>query len=547
MEEVKVIELPEKSSIEPTDYVVAEDLDGTKKVLVKHMRSLLVTSLYLNSVDELKNSTAVSLKEGDICETLGYYKPGDGGGAKYHIVYDPAAMEDGHLVHYLSYSDTLRAKLMQTDTINVNQFGAAGDGVTDDSDAIQAAIDNSDGRVVVFSNDRKYLIKKPIIINKPNLVIIGNGAYIVPYYTTGFRIESDDNISISNLHFDCENAVEAIRLDNVSKVDIKGCKIENVKSFGISVKASEFINILGCEFSGSQVSDSLLLLDADNEYNRFINVTECKFNEFKKAINIISNGSKAVSKIDTIINIDNCNYHSKVLNSYCIYVVAPIESMSINANNITSADTFLYFGSVSEGDISCRDISCLNTNKVFDIVTSKGILHLDGSIKASDKTIVFENMSGKLHSNVSWELSPNGALFNNKPLGQIHDTVYPYNYSNKNGYSVSGSSLVLKEARNLNIDWSSSINNIITIENGIEGQMLYIKSSTEKSIVASNNIILSDTTIKLGEYKGIILKYENMKWVQIQYEDSTILQTVNEVLLDIDYEKKIAFDTKQIF
>ena len=57
-------------------------------------------------------------------------------------------------------------------------------------------------------------------------------------------------------------------------------------------------------------------------------------------------------------------------------------------------------------------------------------------------------------------------------------------------------------------------------------------------------IELSDTAIKLGPWKGVILRYDGLKWVQIQYKDSTILQTVYNDL-QIDYSR-IAFDTTEI-
>ena len=40
-EDIKVRELPEKTSILPTNHFIVEDEDGTKKVLAKHFKSLL--------------------------------------------------------------------------------------------------------------------------------------------------------------------------------------------------------------------------------------------------------------------------------------------------------------------------------------------------------------------------------------------------------------------------------------------------------------------------------------------------------------------------
>ena len=554
MEEIKIRELPEKSSADVSNYLIAEDEDGTKKVLIKHFKSLLIASIYFDSVEDLKNSISSSLKEGDICETLGYYTPGDGGGAEYRITYNPAAVEDGKLVHYLSYSDTLRAEIILGDTINVHQFGAVGDGITDDTDAIQGAIDNSDFRTIdfSFSNNKKYVTRSTININKTNTLINGNGAILMPHYVNGINIapksESTDmvtDVTINKLHVDCSRSENGIYIYKSSKVDIVSCKMSNISNKGINIKNSEFINISYCELDGEDTG-SLLLLDGDNDtdisYSRFINVLDCKFDNFSKAVHLSTTGTDG--KINTLINLDNCHYRSNVNNSCCVYIACPIEMVTMYANVATAANTFLYFGGAGKGDVTCRGLSCLNTEKVFDIQTTQGVLHLDGSIKAPD-SVLFANMAGKLRSNITWELLPNGASFTNKPIGEIYDSINPYNYSDNRGYSFSGSKLTLEEARNLHINWSSSTNNINEIANGIKGQLLYIKSSTSKSIVAvANKIILSDSSIKLGPYTGILMRYDGSKWVQIQYTDSTIVETVSQEL-KIDYSE-IEFDVTQI-
>ena len=219
--------------------------------------------------------------------------------------------------------------------------------------------------------------------------------------------------------------------------------------------------------------------------------------------------------------------------------------LSILNNTVTEANTFLYFGSVAKGDVTCRSISCLNTPIIFNIGSSNAVLHLDGSIKTSANATLFENMNGKLRTSVSWDLLTTGASFNNKPNGDVYDSIHPYNYNDGKGYSISGSKLVIRECRNLHVDWSSSTNNINEIQNGVKGQLIYIKSSTSKNILAvSNKIILSDSAIKLGYYRGILLRYDGTKWVQIQYEDSNVIQTISEDL-HIDYSR-IAFDTTEL-
>lgn len=528
MEEIKIRELSEKSSINTTDYLVIEDEDGTKKVPVKNFRSLVLSTLYFNTIKELKESSNIGLKEGDICETLGYHTPGDGGGARYKITYNPSAVEDNKLIHYLAYSDTLRAEIILDDVVNVHQFGAVGDGVTDDTNAIQAAIDNSDSKVVEFSNNKKYCIKNTIIIKKSNTIINGNGAIMYPLYVDGINITTDNTIgnitndvTINKLHFDCSRAVSAINLFRSTKIHISGCNIDKVTDTGIVLSNCSFVTIDNCHLIGNgQASGNLISItgEANNITTpsltcKFIDIEDTKFSEFYRAINVIASGSTTDYPS---ININNCRYDSTINNSICIYASCPFELLTAYSSIVSLAGTYLFIGGASGGPVTCKDISCLNTSKIFDIGSTTCVLRLDGSINTSQNAIVFQNMNGKLYSNVMWESLNSGASFANKPTGEINDVMTPYNYNDTKGYTITGSRLTIHEARNMHINWTSSTNNLTEIVNGVKGQLMYLRSSTGKSITAvANKIVLSESAIKLGTYYGVMLKFDGSKWNQI--------------------------------
>lgn len=93
---------------------------------------------YYDNVQEMKNDE--NLKEGMVCQTLGYYEENDGGEGLYKIVNDNTLVDDGGSVHVLE--NGLKAKLIILDNkITPQQFGAYGDGVIDDVESIQNCID----------------------------------------------------------------------------------------------------------------------------------------------------------------------------------------------------------------------------------------------------------------------------------------------------------------------------------------------------------------------------------------------------------------------
>jgi len=116
-----------------------------------------------------------------------------------------AAESGSSLVGYISSgtgatATTVQAKLRET--VSVKDFGATGDGTTDDTAAVQNAINASTGKTLFFPSGT-YLISQVTCVS--NLYIYGSNATIKAKatYTNGiFYGESKTNINIENITFD---------------------------------------------------------------------------------------------------------------------------------------------------------------------------------------------------------------------------------------------------------------------------------------------------------------------------------------------------------
>lgn len=130
---------------------------------------------YSHRVDNIAALRAVDHTKYTLSETLGYYVPGDfGGGVYYYDAADTTSADNGGSI--IVANDNARWKLAQHKSANVNQFGAKGDGVTDDSNAFVralAAYNTIDG-----VPGCTYNIGTQVALNANNKTLIGNGAVL---------------------------------------------------------------------------------------------------------------------------------------------------------------------------------------------------------------------------------------------------------------------------------------------------------------------------------------------------------------------------------
>lgn len=254
---------------------------------------------------------AVTLNVGLTVFTQGYYTAGDGGGAEYLIV-APQAF-DGYGDHELNNNNI--AVLQGFDILYAFQYGAKGDGSTDDLPSIQAALTklNTAGAGVLTLNlpDVGYKIDGKIVLydrikltgSVPSEFTVGGlnpGAVVLlptSTDTVGIECTTKSNVHLENIAIDCTNVgatftgvlwdgVQQSTMKNVSVVemslaghtgfefntDSRGCYWNNLEN----VKTRAFPSDLGKGFYfkgkiGERVNQIVLLnCNAFDVYDGFV-------------------------------------------------------------------------------------------------------------------------------------------------------------------------------------------------------------------------------------------------------------------------------------
>jgi hypothetical protein len=112
------------------------------------------------------------------------------------------------------------------DFFNVHDFGAVGDGLTDDAAAIRAAITEAAGRTVLFDSNKKYLIKSAITHNG-DVFLKSNGANKAIIFQNGQLFDS--------LVFNAEPIAPSKTLAASMQRGNRGWKLNNITGIAVGM------------------------------------------------------------------------------------------------------------------------------------------------------------------------------------------------------------------------------------------------------------------------------------------------------------------------
>lgn len=181
---------------------------------------------------------AIDLSEGMIVSTNGYYSSDDGAGASYKIV-TGSFTDDGGIYHLLNNGNFAKL-IINSKSMNARVFGAKGDGIADDTVAIQHALDTKHNIFIPGGTYKITATLKPyraqIISGEGNIEISHTNEIAVTSFNVNANITAFD--LVPNIAIACSiNNIAIIAIDQTTGSGAVGIKLGAKGTVGGSSQA----------------------------------------------------------------------------------------------------------------------------------------------------------------------------------------------------------------------------------------------------------------------------------------------------------------------
>lgn len=419
--------------------------DGTLQEIITTYIQSNVTWTF-DSVADMKDAT--NLIDGSYAQTLGYYSPNDGGNGQYIVrtITADDVIDEGSIIA-LSDNTLVAELVVPNGKINVNQFGAKGDGVTDDSLAISNALkfNGNNSSHVDFVKDSTYLVDGNIYIYS-NTTVDLNGCEIkvvdsTPTSDAYNRVQFLNNVeslttagygSIEN--FNIKNGEFNGNIGGVSIILFHGlnCTFDNIYFKNCFVSTHVFdllgckdITIKNCDFVGN------LLSVADNNFREVIQPDSATYAGGPYW------GDDPSFEFDSIptdgLLVDSCTFKKNPSDTYYLNAIGTHGSSTYPLNNISIKNNTFYDSQVSSIRLPHANNVTIDGNTFYNIARGRtgdnfavDITNYDNTSQLHDITITNNNFistdttTDQIFVNVSGmasNLSKNVTICDNKYIG----------------------------------------------------------------------------------------------------------------------------------
>ena len=305
---------------------VQEEINNKLDEMADEGTLAAIISEYLNSIALFCYDTVADLKlatnliDGSYVRTLGYHTKNDGGKALYKVreITNDDVVDEAEIIEL--YDNNLIAELIESE-INVNMYGAYGDGINDDTTAIQKAFNNSRGLNVSFISNCTYLISSQIKLEQ-HIIIRFNNALIKSTHQDGCIFISGETNKmqyIYDFNFDGNYLstyglkVSDCRILKGYNINVKNCITADVYVFAntLTGRGSIFFDQVNIQNEISDVTDynavgNAIGIDIENTDSQICNgnFKDCKISIKCKSSTLLS-GIHAWNYYDELLKSGN--------------------------------------------------------------------------------------------------------------------------------------------------------------------------------------------------------------------------------------------------
>ena len=411
--------------------------DGTLESLIEN--TLNIVKSY-NTYTELiadKDNFVNGLK----LKTLGYSTIGDSGAGEYYVT-DTSTSN-----FQVDLENGLYLVLIDSYEMNIKQFGAVGDGVTDDTDSIQAALDycftkGIDLKVPATTN--YYKITRPLVLQTQTADMIdgywaGNGSRLFGEYKTRCKIIKIGNTTSGIQDYDvnaviiCKNNtgtginIENLSLCNYANTSLNTydndsyglytkCSRSNYKDLNINAYHGIYGSCFSCNFENIVficINTALEIANGTSNTIRFIYAPNCNnpykiSSSYSTLMNCASdNCTGSIYRLSGLgLTLLNCGCESK----HAQYIIEQLDTTWFNvtiqgmmidrqigdSDNDISINDCAICHFITEGILNLRDITIVERDRIEE--GNSYIFKLDvDSVKIStniDNLAYYKNYSG---------------------------------------------------------------------------------------------------------------------------------------------------------